>query len=151
MEYKNQITMYKERIDKEKLEYKREIAECEQQMDREQIIYEKQTTIRHQMYLISRFEFAICDWQLRIDQFITNLKRLCELKDKWSLSKQEENELYNLESKLQLNLEVCDLNEIESILRQFSLEILVILSDKVEKLEYALHEMDIKKMREITK
>ena len=32
MEYKNQITMYKERIDKEKLEYKREIVECEEQI-----------------------------------------------------------------------------------------------------------------------
>ena len=149
IEYKNQIAMYKERIRKEKLEYRKEIAECEQQMDQEQEIYETRAVIRQQIYLISRFKFAKCDWQLQIDQFITKLKRLCELKDMWSLSEQEENELSILESNLQLNVEVWDFNGIAQILRKFCVKILENLSTDVEKLEYALHEMDIEKMREL--
>ena len=146
IEYKNQI---EERIRKEKLEYKREIAECEQQMNWEQERYETQTAIRQQMYLISRFKFAKCDWQLRIDQFITKLKRLCELKDMWSPSEQEKNELSILESSLQLNVEVWDFDGIAQILRNVSDEILLVLSADVEKLEYALYEMDIEKMRKL--
>ena len=167
LKYENQIGMYKKQMDsmeEEKLRYERrateyeqwvaiinkELIECRRQLTK----HKEQMVISYQKNVINIFKLGMCKVQESTDHYVAQLKRYCELKDRWSmtLSSQEEDELSQLEEDFQLEPDqTLDIHSATSVVRQVSKEISDSLSSRVKELEDALHEMDIEKMRQLQK
>ena len=117
-----------------------EISECEKEITKcdEQLVFSRQ---RH---LISIFNLQISNIQLLTEQLIAKLRRYHELKERWSLSSLEKDEITQLEDDLGLDSGVVpDYDDSVEFTRQICEETSELLSSEVQKLEDALNEKNI--------
>ena len=120
-------------------------------MHEKQRMHERQQIINKQTQLIERFEQAIDETERSTHQYVADIKEYCYLKEideSWFtwLSTKEKARMHQLEDNLGLH-EIPDANIAINIVTQVSEQTLMILSSQLEKLQDALDEMDIDKMK----
>ena len=152
-EHKKQLNMQNE-------EHKKQLNEaemkCKKQID---IMKEREMVISNQVHLIKRFKVGMDEAQKSMDQYIISIEKYCDLKAKsnsifktYLLSREEEDQMYRLRDYLQLEaygISDVDLKTATVIVRQSTKETQKILSSLLKKLEDALINKDIGKMKRL--
>ena len=127
-------------------EKEKQLTMCEKEM----MECDEQMVFSRQRHLISIFNLEISNIKLQTEQLIAKLRRYHELKERWPLLSLEKDEITQLEDDLGLDSGVVpDYDDSAEFTRQICEETSELLSSQVTKLEDALNEKNIEKMRKL--